>query len=188
MSCSWHLALTKTRLLVLALCLAGTRAEAQSPAPLQETYGDWRVVCVQENDRRSCSLVQQQVRTETGQLVLRVEFAAMPRDTVDATIVLPFGVAVSEPVTMLLDDVEVTRRPFQTCLPVGCVVAMSLDSKQVAQFRKAAVLTVKTAIVAPRQEVSFRVSLNGFAGALARTASLVDKNSQLPNPNSQKVP
>jgi invasion protein IalB len=107
--------------------------------------------------------------------VIRVEFSAMPGDSIDGTIVLPFGVAVSEPVTLLLDDAEVIKRPFRTCLPVGCVIAMSLDPKQVAQFRKAAVLTVKTTIVAPRQEVSFRVSLTGFATALARAAALAEK-------------
>jgi invasion protein IalB len=180
MSCSLRLASTKAHVVILALCLAGAQAEAQSPVPLQETHGDWRVVCVQENDRRSCVLVQQQVRTETGQLVIRVEFSAMPGDSIDGTIVLPFGVAVSEPVTLLLDDAAVIKRPFRTCLPVGCVVAMSLDSKRVAQFRKAAVLTVKTTIVAPRQEVSFRVSLNGFATALARTAALAQEKGAPP--------
>ena len=179
----------RVAVVALAVCLAGAVVGAQSTpgsagpgAPsqtlpggasqLQETHGDWRVACVQEGERRLCGLLQQQVQKDSGQLVVRVELTAMAGNSVEGTIVLPFGVAVNHPVTLLLDDAPLVTQPYRTCLPVGCVVAVSLSASQLASFRKATMLTITTETVTPGQQASFRVSLNGFASGLARAAAL----------------
>ena len=157
---------------------APTQAPALPPtlpggaSQLQETHGDWRLACVQQAEQRLCTLIQQQNDRDSGQLVLGLEFTALPGDAAEGTIVLPFGVAVDKPVTLLVDDVVVGTEPFRTCLPVGCIVVVPLDARRVAQFTQAKMLGVRTASVPDGQEVSFRVSMNGFASGLARMRTL----------------
>ncbi len=93
---------------------------------LQEIHGDWRVACVQQNSQRICSLIQQQADKDNGQLVVGVELRAMPGGTAEGTMVLPFGLAVGQPVALFLDDVPAMTLPFRTCLPVGCIVELAL--------------------------------------------------------------
>jgi invasion protein IalB len=176
---------TLAGLTVAAWLVAGSVSAGQAPAPgqpqtlpggasqLQETHGDWRVTCVQQGGARLCSALQQQTEKESGQLAVGIELKAMPGDAFEGTIVLPFGVAVDKPVAFLLDDALTMSQPYRTCLPVGCIVAMKLDARAVAQFSKATTLTLRTATVAAGQEVTFKISLNGFASALARTAALM---------------
>jgi invasion protein IalB len=139
---------------------------------LQETHGDWRVTCSHQNDQRLCSLAQQQADKESRQLVVGIELRATSGDTAEGTIVLPFGLAVDKPVTLHVDDAPGKALPFRTCLPVGCIVAVSFDATTVAMLKKGTALSVKAVTAQTTQEVSFKISLNGFASALSRTATL----------------
>lgn len=139
---------------------------------LQETHGDWRVTCAQQNDQRICSFSQQQADKDSRQLVVGIELKAISTDTAEGTIVLPFGLAVDKPVTLHLDDAPGKALPFRTCLPIGCIVVVSFDATTVAMLKKGTALSVKATTANTTQEASFKISLNGFASALARTATL----------------
>ena len=139
---------------------------------LQEAHGDWRVACAQQNGTKVCALSQQQTDKDTRQLLLAIELNATAADTAEGTLILPFGLALERPVTLQIDEVSAGHAlHVRTCLPVGCLVGLSFDQTMVALLRKGTVLTVKATADGGR-ETAFKISLNGFSGALDRTAAL----------------
>lgn len=153
----------------------------QQPAPpmalpggasqLQETHGDWRVACAQQPQKPLCVMSQQQSDKESRQLVVAIELRANGTDKAEGTLVLPFGLAVTRPVTVQVDDGAVTTLSFRTCVPVGCVVPLMFGPPMVSALRKGTVLNVK-ATADNAQEAGFKISLTGFGSALDRTAAL----------------
>ena len=139
---------------------------------LQETHGDWRVTCVLQSEQRVCVLSQQQADKDSRQLVLGIELKAVSPDRAEGTIVLPFGLAVARPITLQVDEGPGVTLPFRTCLPAGCLVAVTFDSTMVAALRQGTVLSIKTTAADGIQEAGFKISLKGFASALTRTVGL----------------
>jgi invasion protein IalB len=139
---------------------------------LQETYGDWRVACAQQNGKKVCAFSQQQTDKDTRQLVLAVELNAPAADRAEGTLILPFGLALERPISLHIDEAAAgpTLR-VRTCLPVGCLVTLTFDPATVALLKKGTVLTVK-ATADGGQQMAFKISLKGFADALDRTAAL----------------
>ena len=166
----------------ILLFLTTAPALAQPPQPpaqtlpggasqLQETHGDWRVSCAQQGEQRLCALSQQIADKESRQLVTGVELKAMSGDRAEGTLVLPFGLAVTKPVSLQVDDGALMLMSFRTCLPIGCVVSLKFEAPTVKALRTGTVLNVKgTADNA--QETTFKISLKGFGSALDRTAAL----------------
>ncbi|MEP9372816.1 invasion associated locus B family protein [Mesorhizobium sp. KR1-2] len=139
---------------------------------LQETYQDWRVACQIVNGAKLCAVSQQQVRPD-GQRVLAVELQAAAGDTATGTLVLPFGLLLDAGVTLQIDDRQaLAPLRFRTCLPAGCVVALSFDNNAVAALRAGATLNLKASAADTSQEVTLTVSLTGLAAALDRNIAL----------------
>ena len=179
----------RTSAIALALWLSGfaviASAQQTQPKPitgtsptlpggatqLQETHGDWRVTCAQQ-ERRLCTVSQQQTDKESRQLLLAIELTAVETDRAEGTIVLPFGLAVAQPVTLQAGDGRPATVPFRTCLPAGCVVSVAFDPVMMTALRKETVLLVKAATAGGGQEAGFKISLNGFASAFARALAL----------------
>jgi len=163
-------------LLIVAVPAAG---QGQSPqtlpggaTQLQETHGDWRVTCVQQNDQKVCAFSQQLADGTSRQLVAGIELKAKTADQAEGTMVLPFGLAVEKPIAMQIDETaSLPPARIRTCLPVGCLANLAFDSATIAALRKGTVLNVKV-IADGGQEASFRISLKGFGGAMDRTAAL----------------
>jgi len=139
---------------------------------LQEAHGDWRVACVHHDGQKQCSLSQQVMDKDSRQRILAIELTTPSPGQAEGTLVLPFGLALDKGVTLQVDDAAAgpTLR-FRTCLPAGCVVAVTFDAKAVAALRTGTTLTVK-ATGENTQEVSLGVSLKGFASALDRIVAL----------------
>jgi invasion protein IalB len=87
--------------------------------------------------------------------------------------VLPFGLAVDKPVTLTIDEGgSPIPLHFKTCVPVGCLVTLTLDPATVSSLRRGSVLNVKATAAETSQDTSFKVSLKGFGSAIDRTAAL----------------
>jgi invasion protein IalB len=139
---------------------------------LQEAHGDWRVACGQQNDQRLCTLSQQLVDRDSRQRILAIELMVSPQGQAEGALVLPFGLALDRGITLQVDETGAgPTLHFRTCLPAGCVVAVSFDAKAIAALRTGRTLVV-TATGDNTKEVAFSVSLMGFASALDRTAAL----------------
>lgn len=138
---------------------------------LQETHGDWRVVCAPQNSQILCTLTQQQADKDSRQLLLGIELKTVATDKAEGTLILPFGLAVAKPIRLQVDEGTMHTAQIRTCLPVGCLVPLSFDSPTVAALKQGALLNVR-ATADSGQETAFKISLNGFASALDRTAGL----------------
>jgi invasion protein IalB len=138
---------------------------------LQETHGDWAVACAQPGGKKVCTFSQQQLDKDTRQRMLAIELRPAAEKT-EGTLLLPFGLAVAREVTLQIGETTVgTPLRFRTCLPAGCVVSLSLDSKAIGELRKSKALTVR-ATADGGQPAVFTISLEGFASAMDRTAAL----------------
>ena len=165
-------------LAVAALVAArGMKTEAQTSSlpggasSLSETYGSWRVGCVQNGPTKRCLLSQIQAR-QNRQRVLAIELDAPAGNAVSGTLVLPFGLALESGVTFQIDE-KPTMRPirFRTCLPAGCLADVAFDGPTLAALRAGAILKVK-ATADGGAAMPFAISLQGFGTALDRIGVL----------------
>ncbi len=138
---------------------------------LSETYKDWSVACVQQGNRKRCSLSQIQSRQD-GQRVLAIEFNTPSGNSVSGTIALPFGLALDAGVSFQIDErPSLPPSRFRTCVPAGCLVTVSFEAPMISAMRSGTVLKVK-ATADGGAAAPFSVSLQGFGTALDRVAAL----------------
>ncbi len=138
---------------------------------LNETYRDWRVVCAQQGAAKRCVLSQVQAQQD-GQRVLAIELNALAGNVVAGVLVLPFGLSLDAGVAFQIDEkLAVQPMRFRTCLPSGCLVAVSFDAPMVAALRTGTALKIK-ATADGGAAAPFSISLQGFAGALDRATLL----------------
>ena len=99
-------------------------------------------------------------------LVIELSPAA---EKTEGTLVLPFGLAVAREVTLQIGETTLgTPLPFRTCLPAGCVISLSLDSRAIGELRKAKALTVR-AIADGGQPAIFTISLEDREAGIERS-------------------
>lgn len=152
---------------------------AEDPSMVQETYRDWVVNCVTPQATeaapapvRVCEVRQELRQTEGNQLVLSV--ALQPQlDSAGAslTLVAPFGLLLSQPITIDVADTRVADVPFRTCLPQGCIATASIDQAAVDRMAAGAEAVVQMTTT-DGQVLSLQVSLAGFIGAWDRLLAL----------------
>lgn len=141
---------------------------------LQETYQDWSLTC-RSSPRTACAILQQQAQ-RSGRRVLAVELQRKSGDVLAGTLVLPFGLSLDAGVSLRIDDAAAFKSSrFSTCVPAGCLVPLSFDAKTVAALRAGSTLKVKAQSVDARQ-LTFSISLKGFAAAFQRLKSLAGAN------------
>uniref|UniRef100_A0A9E8A179 Invasion associated locus B family protein n=1 Tax=Bosea sp. NBC_00436 TaxID=2969620 RepID=A0A9E8A179_9HYPH len=138
---------------------------------LNETYKDWRVVCTRHGSTKRCVLSQIQAQ-QNGQRVLAIELNAVASDTVAGVLVLPLGLSLDSGVAFRIDE-KLTAQPmrFRTCLPSGCLVAVSFDAPTVLALRTGTALKIE-ATTNDGAAAPFSISLLGFATALDRAGIL----------------
>ncbi len=141
---------------------------------LRETHGDWIVACTAISQQtKICAVSQQQADTRSGQRVVAIEVGVPAGDSTKVTLVLPFGVQLDKGVTVQVDDGATSSAfPFKTCLPVGCIVEISLNKQSLEAWRKGTTLKFKTVAADSGNEVPFTLSLKGFPGAVDRATAL----------------
>jgi invasion protein IalB len=167
----------RTSLFVALAAMLATAAQAQTavpagPSSLQETYRDWSVVCVQQEAQRRCAMTQQ-LSQQDGRRVLALELSTdAGGETATGLLVLPFGLALDEGVTLTVDEAAPERLRFRTCLPAGCVVPLTLDAPALMQLRTGKALNLSVAASDTGDAVEFKISLDGFDAAFARLVGL----------------
>ena len=152
----------------------GQAAAATLPggaSALNETYKDWRVTCAQHGGAKRCVLGQVQAQ-QNGQRVLAIELNPVTGNVVAGVLVLPFGLSLESGIAFQIDE-KLAAQPmrFRTCLPSGCLVAVSFDAPTVVALRTGTALNIK-ATADSGAAAPFSISLQGFATALDRAAML----------------
>ncbi|MEO9340326.1 invasion associated locus B family protein [Mesorhizobium sp. SB112] len=140
---------------------------------MTETHGDWTIRCqvVTQNEtlERVCVMGQRQTNAQ-GQQVLAIELLPSP-DGLEGALVLPFGLAVTQSVSLTIDEGEPITASFSTCVPAGCAVPIEAGSDTLAAMRAGSRLLVS----APNlngQNLELTVSLTGLAAAIDRIIEL----------------
>ncbi|MDR3376672.1 MAG: invasion associated locus B family protein [Ancalomicrobiaceae bacterium] len=139
---------------------------------LQETFGDWRVACVVQGQTKRCALVQEQVNEQTHQRILTIELGIVG-EKLEGVLLTPFGLALDRGVQLQIDDQSGQQAlKFRTCLPGGCLVPLSFDSKVMAGLRAGSAIRFHASADGGQDQL-FTVSLKGFGSALDRVGALV---------------
>lgn len=166
----------------IALSSIPVRAQTTTSAPvvstlpggassLNETYKDWQVTCVSQGASKRCTITQTLTQQQNGQRVLAVELIPSG-NTVSGTLLLPFGLALDKGVTLQIDDKPVSQPwRFRTCVPAGCVVALSFETSTIAALRTGTALKLK-AVSDDGNDVPLSISLSGFGAAIDRATTL----------------
>ncbi len=139
---------------------------------IQETYQDWQVSCVVQGNDKRCVIAHQQTDAQSRQRILAIELQPTPTG-IAGVFVLPFGLVVDRAPTLQIDD-RTSSLPlrFHTCLPVGCLVPLSLDQAALNEVRGGSQLKLK-ALADNGREIEFVVSLRGLGAAIDRARALL---------------
>ena len=157
---------------------------------LREAHGDWTVGCSLQGQpaTKVCSLGQEQTDGRTNQRVLAIELRAISKDAARATVVLPFGLDLQKGMTLQVDDAKAAGPwPIRTCLPIGCLADSEIDAATLAALGKGTSLKLNLTADGGK-EMTFSVSLKGFAGAYARTLELAKTGGDTPKADAPKSP
>jgi invasion protein IalB len=146
---------------------------AQGPDLVQETYRDWVVRCATPDaaqDTRICEMTQDISQAETGQRLLGLALQATESGA-ELSIVTPFGLRLSNGVTLAVEAGPVAKIAFRTCLPQGCIASTQLDDAALAQLGTSEAVDVLLTTDSG-QTATLSVSLGGFVGAFSRLENL----------------
>lgn len=164
---------------------AQAQAQAQDPSQktvalpggasaLNETFQDWQVTCASPQGTKRCAVSQQQTDSKTQQRVLAVELQPHG-EAAEGMLILPFGLDLDKGITLKAGETQIgSTLRFKTCLPQGCIAALSFDQKTLELLHKAPSVTVSVSSGDTGQVLSLQVSLKGFAPALNRAAALAE--------------
>lgn len=177
------------RLLAAAalICLSsGFQAQAVLPdgadaVVLQERYGNWMVVCQENTDTAGTVCSALQVQTRAGARVLSAQLSGDPETSLTGTLTLPFGLALTEGISLSADEKPLQTLKFSTCLPEGCVVPVQWDKEQVKILMNAGkwTLTGKNSGVSA-EKIELQLPVNGLDKALQRIQFLQAKKTDTP--------
>ncbi|MGX1500662.1 invasion protein IalB [Labrenzia sp. MBR-25] len=170
-----HRSFWKPALVATGLLAACGQAAAQSEQPDQKTLTErfkaWTVTCV-EAETRTCRMTQELVQQKTGQRLSALLVEERAGEGPILTVLTPFGLALSQGLTLAVDDAEMPKAQFLTCLPSGCVVPVPLDDAALEMLRTGNRLTAVGVTATNDKPVRIEFSLQGSAAALARLKDL----------------
>lgn len=125
-----------------------------------------------QGSAKRCALSQEQFG-QNRQRVLALELVPGEKDSLNGTLVMPFGLLFEPAITMQLDDKPFGKpQRMRTCVPAGCIVPLQFDAAAANALRGGAVLKLTATASENNTPVNFSVSLKGFQAGLSRTAAL----------------
>lgn len=139
-----------------------------------ETFFDWHVTCRKlpalgdDASEQVCEM-RQEVLTDDMR-VPKITFAMQMMDggpDAVTSLIVPFGMRVSAPVTLELAEICLAEFAFRTCLPQGCIVTGALDQAAAARMSREEFVELRM-IDATEEPIQVKLSLMGFADAWGR--------------------
>jgi invasion protein IalB len=142
------------------------------PSAVNEVHGDWIVNCKAAEGQKQCVIVQVQ-GSSAKQVVFEIQLHLSKDGKTDGLILMPFGLKLDSGAVLTLDDKDFGQPlRFSTCAPQGCLLPVSFPAASLETLKKAKTLGVVSLNFGNGEVVGFKVSLNGFAAAVARVAEL----------------
>ncbi|WP_157739025.1 invasion associated locus B family protein [Labrenzia sp. VG12] len=154
---------------------AGTVSALSKDSPDRKTTTErfkvWTVSCV-EAATRTCRMHQELVQQKSGQRLAALVVETAKDGAASLTVMTPFGLLFAEGLGIGIDDVELARANFLTCLPTGCLVPLALDDTALEKIRAGNTFSATGVNTANGKTVRIEFSLKGSAAALARLQAL----------------
>lgn len=169
-----HLLIVMTSVLSTTTAIAQGAIEMTGPTSLSETYDAWTVQCANQQGEKSsriCQMSQELLQQKTRQRVLTFAIG-MTAESSKATLILPFGLLLSEGVRVQIGEEAVLQGSYRTCLPTGCLAEIDFPKEVVEKFETAEVASVMMTANSG-QPVKTDISLKGFSSAYRRLVDLV---------------
>jgi invasion protein IalB len=139
-----------------------------------ETFIDWQVTCGEppaldgDAEEQVCEMRQEFMMDDPDLSVLKfaLQIAEGGSDAV-LSLVVPFGMLVSEPITLNLVEARLAELPFHTCMPRGCIATGTINLGDIERLsgEASAKFMMLTESGNPLQA---RLSLVGFGDAWRR--------------------
>ncbi|WP_332060566.1 invasion associated locus B family protein [Bartonella sp. CB74] len=142
---------------------------------LTETYGLWSINCGVQTGKKVCFMYRQEVNNQ-NRVVVAMNVVLNDDGMVSGNLVVPFGILVSKPVRLQVDDGKaVIETGIRTCETIGCVVPVAFDKNFVTALRagKHLKLAMTTAMAGEPPLNDLFIQLNGFSSALNRLTALL---------------
>jgi invasion protein IalB len=167
--------------LTVAPILASPRLTAESSAAtlpngassINETFGNWTVECRIIDRQKQCLLSQNQRDSQTGKLLFAIALRVPRNGKTEGTILMPFGLRLAAGAVMTLDDTAFGEGlAFSTCVPEGCLLPVSFPANALDSMKEAKMLAISSLTLGNGDVVAFKISLDGFAAAIARIDDL----------------
>lgn len=159
--------------MMVAAALGPAQALPGEASSLRETHGDWTVSCVRQKAATLCAMSQIQAEPKSRKRVLTVELQVQANGTAKGVLIMPFGLALAQGVSLKIDEKETgAPLPYATCLPIGCIVPLNADADMLSALKAGGTLNINAVSNGDIQPLAFAVSLNGFSAAFARLVEL----------------
>jgi len=159
--------------------MVSSQTTVAAPSSLSETYGQWIVRCATPEVGEGaapavqlCEMAQDLYQRDSGQRILAISLQPGTGEGASLTLITPFGLLLSEGITIEVDEAVLLQTGFRTCLPAGCVAVAELDQANVdalAIGQNATVIMTST----NTQQLSITVSLDGFTSAWNRLKDIL---------------
>jgi invasion protein IalB len=88
------------------------------------------------------------------------------------TVIAPFGLSLSQPITIDLAETRLLNVPFQTCMPSGCIATATADATAMERLLAGTDAVVDMTAI-NGQTLRLQLPLAGFAAAWSRLLDLV---------------
>lgn len=140
---------------------------------INETYGDWIVVCKSVGQEKTCTFSQVHTSNETGQRAFAIELQPPIDGRTKSVILLPFGLRLDDGVTLTIDGQ--TMEPgarFLTCVSNGCLVPIAFPTAATEAMKEGETMVVGANSSGDGKPLTFTISLKGFSDALSRVVEL----------------
>ncbi|KAA0968516.1 invasion associated locus B family protein [Aureimonas fodinaquatilis] len=155
-----------------ALAQNATTGLPNGATSINETYDEWIVTCLNGPNGKACSLAQIQNDQKSGQRALAIQLQSSA-ETATGVLLLPFGLQLSEGVTMAIDEATpLEKGAFSTCLPQGCMVPLNFDAEKLAALKTGKLLQLAARPMGAAEDAKLQISLKGFNAALNRVQEL----------------
>ncbi|WP_144409587.1 invasion associated locus B family protein [Martelella endophytica] len=145
----------------------------EGASSINEDYQDWRVACVSVDNNDRCSMLHNQVAKDSGQRVLSIELTAPTADGLQGIVLMPFGLALANGVTLNIDTAtDGPKFGFSTCLPQGCIAPIRFDAAMIDKLKNGGALNITATVVDSGEPINITASLKGFTAAYNRLNAL----------------
>jgi invasion protein IalB len=160
----------KVTFAVFVLLLFPGCPNAQSPRTVTATYGDWTVICSNQNKNTggACALAQSEMMPGHPNPVSQIAISRLANGkTIHILFYVPVNLWFESGVTLLSDNSErLLVVPFRYCIPSKCVADLELTNADIEKLRtqtRPGRMIYKNAL---QSDVTIPVSFAGFGDAL----------------------